>query len=500
MRRRDLCLALAAGAVPPPAAAQGPLPPEAATRLAARLRRLDEDGLNPADYAVPPDAGDPRAHAASVRRAASSALADLLLGRLRLPAGRPDILRDPVAVPLPRWQAELLAAADPAGVIDRAANLAPDAVILRAELGRARALVAAGGWERIPPGGTIEPGGLDPMRVPSLRARLRHEWPASAAVGAETPFDPVPYDEARYDEMLQAAVRRWQQSAGLEPDGRVGALTLARLNLPAAVWVDQLRVALDMRRGLAAPPAGRRIEVNIPDFTLSVLEGSRRLLRMAVVVGRPSRATPLLQVRLTAVQFNPPWGVPERNAREDLLPRFRRDPAAMAARGFRLYSVVGGERVEVDPRTVDWSGVRSDRFPYLVRQDSGDESALGRLKFIMPNGDDIYLHDTPERQLFARPDRAFSSGCIRLERPMELLDIALDGTGWSPDRVRHTFEVRRTVSQPLHRSLPVRLHYTTAVTEDGAVRLRPDLYGLDAAYAREMDRVGLRLAGAAVRS
>ncbi len=303
-----------------------------------------------------------------------------------------------------------------------------------------------------------------------------------------------------YDAPLLDAVRRWQEAAGLEADGRVGAITLARLNRPAAARVDQLGVALDMRRGLVPPPAGPRIEVNIPDFTLTVLDGTRRLLRMAVVVGRPSRPTPLLQVRMTTVQFNPPWGVPERNAREDLLPRFRRDPAAMAARGFRLYTVVGGERVEVDPRSVDWSGVRPDRFPYLVRQDAGDESALGRLKFIMPNNDDIYLHDTPDRMLFARPDRAFSSGCVRLERPMELLDIALDGMGWDRARIMRAFDSRQTSAQALRRPLPVRLHYATAVVEGEAVRLRPDIYGLDAAYAREMDRTAPRVAVQAVRS
>ena len=120
------------------------------------------------------------------------------------------------------------------------------------------------------------------------------------------------------------------------------------------------------------------------------------------------------------MQFNPPWGVPERNAREDLLPRFRRDPAGMQAEG--LPALRHGRRASgwrsTRPR-VDWSSISPTRFPYFVRQDAGDRNALGRIKFIMPNSDDIYMHDTPDRHLFSRPDRAFSSGCIRLEKPME---------------------------------------------------------------------------------
>ena len=202
-----------------------------------------------------------------------------------------------------------------------------------------------------------------------------------------------------------------------------------------------------------------------------------------------------MRTRLTTIQFNPSWGVPERNAREDLLPRFRRDPAGMAAKGFRLYSVVGGERVEVSPTAVDWSSVSADRFPYLIRQDAGDGNALGRIKFIMPNSDDIYLHDTPDRSLFSRADRAFSSGCIRLSQPNELLTVALDGLGWDAARIQRAYEGKQTVTIALRRSLPVRLHYTTVTVEGSRVRVRPDIYGLDAAYAREMER-GPRIASA----
>jgi murein L,D-transpeptidase YcbB/YkuD len=231
--------------------------------------------------------------------------------------------------------------------------------------------------------------------------------------------------------------------------------------------------------------------VNVPDFRLVVVEGARTLLDMAVVVGRPSRATPMIATRLTAVQFNPPWGVPQRLAREDLLPRLRRDPASVQARGFRIFTTVEGERVEVDPMSVDWRSVSAERFPYVIRQDAGDSNALGRLKFIMPNGDDIYLHDTPDRAYFRRSDRAQSSGCIRLERPMDFLYLVTEGT-LERSASERMLASRVTSVTPLRRALPVRLHYATVSVEGTEARVRQDIYGLDEAYARSMEGRGSR--------
>lgn len=454
-------------------------------RLADRLRRLDEDGLDPRAYAVPADAlafSDPAAWQAGLYRAALLALGDLLHGRVAELPNRADLRRDLAAVPLGPWMAALSASPDPAALLDRAALLPPEAAVLKRALALARARVAAGGYPQVPAAGpdTLEPGSEDPLRVPALRARLLMTDPLLPALPTT--------GEALYDEVLVAAVKRFQAAEALEPDGRIGRMTFAALNRPAEVTVRQLRVALDMRRAAAAPPAERHIEVNVPHQRLVLAEPGRVLLDMAVIVGKPARATPMMRVRLNAVQFNPQWGVPERNAREDLLPRFRRDPRAMMEKGFRVYGSVDGVRTEIDPTTIDWAHVNPTRFPYFIRQDAGDINALGRIKFIMPNTEDIYMHDTPDRHLFRRPDRAFSSGCIRLEKPMELLDVVLQGAaGWDRSRAERVLASRVTTGVAAPRSIPVRLHYTTAVVAAGAVVLRPDIYGLDEAYVRAMD-------------
>ncbi|WP_137123883.1 murein L,D-transpeptidase [Roseomonas sp. HF4] len=479
--------AVAQGFGADPAAIVSEVASEAAiARLAERLARLPEDGLDPSLYGVPAAgsaAAEPARFRADTLRAAQAALVDLLLGRVASLRGRVDLRRDPSSVDLAGWMAELASAREPAEVISRAADLPPEARALKAELARHRAVAAAGGWPRITGNlaRTLEPGATDAARVPQLRARLAMFDPAIAT--GEAAASPL------YDARLQTAVRAFQASEGLEADGRVGSITWTVLNTPVEAKIDQLRVALDMRRGQGRPIAERRIEVNVPHFQLRLLEGDRVMREMAVIVGRRDRQTPMLNVRMTAVQFNPPWGAPDRNAREDLLPRFRRDPAGMQARGYRMFQRVDGQVVPVDATEIDFTNYNRNYFPYFIRQDAGERNALGQIKFVMPNSEAIFMHDTPDRHLFTRGQRAFSSGCIRLAQPMELLSDAFSGmSGWDEAQMSRAISSRVTRTVPMARSILVRLHYTTVVVEGGQVIMRPDIYGLDADYARALDR------------
>ena len=466
---------LAAGKLRPASAASG----GALHRLAQRLDALGEDGLDPRHYDLA-DATSLSEKDALMARA-DAALRDLVLGRVASLPGRLDIKRDAVRADLPMWRERMSTSAEPAGVLDQAALLHGDAGPIKAELARLRAIAARGGWPMIegPLPLVLDPGTHDPARVFQLRSRLALIDPELVQGSAGR--------NPHYDARMEAVIRRFQAEEGLEVDGRIGPVTWAALNTPVEAKIAQLRVALDMRRGLAAPP-DRRIEVNVPHFRLRLTDAGRVVQDMAVVVGRADRQTPMLDVRLVAVQFNPPWGVPDRNAREDLLPRFRREPGRMRALGYRLYQHIDGELREINPATVDFNAYSKDRFPFIIRQDPGEVNALGRIKFVMPNRDDIFMHDTPDRHLFRRPDRACSSGCIRLERPMDLLAEAFSGmAAWNRERFDRVLQSGATQGVSILRSIPVRLHYDTVIVDSGRVVMRRDIYGLDAAYLRALD-------------
>lgn len=466
---------LLAGAAGVPAALAWPLRQARSAPVPARLRdrmaRAAEDGLDPAHYAAP---DDPPAQLDALGRFAR----DLGYGRARDLAGRPDIIR--VAPPEPSALAEMiLAAPDPVAALDALAPRAPLYAALKAELAQLRGR----SWPAFEPGTTtINPGARD-ARIVALRARLQ----------AFDPALPASRDPEFYDPALVAVARRFQAAHGLEPDGRLGRFSQSLLAESPHQLAARAAANMDMLRGLAEPPQDLTIEVNIPSYSFVATEQGREVLAMKVVVGKPARPTPLMQTRMVGAVFNPPWGVPHRLAKEDMLPRLRADPTAVAARGFRIFGAGG---VEVDPTTVDWRAVHPDRFPYVIRQDPGDANALGKIKFNLVNELDIYMHDTPDRRYFATDVRAFSSGCIRLEKPLEMYDLLFSGqSGMDRARLQALLDRRTTSGVGARRAIPVRIAYRTGAL-DGAGRLvlRHDIYGHDAAYARAMALPATRLA------
>lgn len=451
--------------------------------LEKRLARANEDGLVAEEYArneiaSEDEAGTPKAAARIERSLSERALSyvrDLEQGRIRSSL-RPDLRRASGAFGAETALSALAAAEDPAAALDRLAAAKPEMARLKAALKRYRELAAAGGWPQLADGPTIEPGDSDP-RVPVLRQRLA----VTDGAAAKAPGNPQLYEPE-----LVAAAKRFQQRHGLDDDGRIGKNSRAALNRTVEERIDQLVIALDSLRGREPTAAGPHLVINIPEFRLRLYEDGKEIMTMAVVVGRPERPTPILSSKVNLVVFNPSWTVPVKIAKEDLLPRFRSSPSEMIAKGFRVLHA----GADVDPMGVDWQQVRPNGFPYVLRQSPGPGNALGRIRLSLPNDQDIYMHDTPDRHLLQREVRAYSSGCIRLERVLDLTRYLMSPMPkWTPTAIDAAIATSQTSAEWLSRPVPVDLVYNTAwVGPEGVVYFRDDIYGLDARVAQELRR------------
>jgi murein L,D-transpeptidase YcbB/YkuD len=456
--------------------------------LIAALRQADTHALPPARYAADalaaPTPGD---DAGRARHEAALATAFLRYARdVNSGALEPRrIARDIKVSPERPNPAALLRAAalatDLAAFLDSLAPQTADYAGLRQAYGRMTALAGEATWgPTVPAGPTLRPGERGP-RIAALRARLAAKGHPSEAT-----------DPALFDRGLEAAVRRFQAQAGLIVDGAVGPATLGAVNAGPAERAAQIAVNLERARWLNRPLGDRRIMVNLPDFTVQLIDDGRVLFDERTVVGLPDRQTPEFSDEMDHLVLNPTWYVPRSIATRDLLPQLQADPVGFVRRGMRLQRTDGGEMPE-DIMTHDFSVYTQANFPYRIRQAPSDDNALGAVKFMFPNDDAIYLHDTPRRSLFNRDIRAFSSGCVRVRDPMRLAELLFapqmdDPRGFIDGVLRSGRE--RTVT--LERKVPIHLIYRTAFVDVlGAVQFRADVYGRDALVLRALRDLGL---------
>lgn len=342
---------------------------------------------------------------------------------------------------------------------------------LRQALQRLQAVAATGGWPQVEAGPILRLGMRD-GRVAQLRERLLRSGDLVAAGAVEAEL---------YDRTLRRAVQRFQRRHGLADDGSAGETTLATLNVSVGERIEQVQANMERWRWLPRQDLPRYIMVNMAGFELQVIEQRQPVMSMRVIVGRDYRQTPVFASQMTSLVLNPHWYVPQTILREDILPELRRDPAHLQRLGLRLFSSLAGNGTEVDPATVDWQNVDSERFPYVLRQEPGPNNSLGSIKFLLPNRYGIFLHDTPHRELFRQTMRAFSSGCIRLEDPLALAEYVLaDSSRWDRAALEEAIAGNKPASVALPEPLPVLLAYWTAWVDDGGeLQLRDDIYGRD---------------------
>lgn len=451
-----------------------------AAELVTWLRNAAEDGLDPAAY--PADQLEKLMAAAPATNSRGRAIvelhfsaaflqfaSDLQVGRFLPHKVDPDFFQEGRSID----QLGALTLLSVSDSLDRFfiawQPQAPEYADLRAALADYRALAGAGGWPTVPLGESLKPGMTD-SRVPALRARL-------AVTDGADPVAP-PGGEQIYDDALVAVVKAFQARHGLDVDGIVGKGTVAALNVPVETRVRDIVLSMERWRWMPPDLGRNHLMVNIAGFELRRFAEGRLEERMNVVVGRPYNKTPVFSDQIRYLEFNPYWNVPTGIAIKEELPKLRSNPAARAAAGFEA---VRGDQVY--PLTaINWSQYGPGNFPFQLRQRPGPNNALGRVKFMFPNRFDVYLHDTPARSLFDKAERAFSHGCIRLARPLELAVqvLAVGGVpGWDMARINAVVATQKRTVVNLAEPLPIHITYFTAWVDQGIPNFRADIYGQD---------------------
>jgi len=326
-------------------------------------------------------------------------------------------------------------------------------------------IVARGGWPVVPAGKALGLGVRNPAVVP-LRQRLAITGDLDRAVGLSDIFDSY----------VDAAVRRFQARHGIPVDGVVGESTLNAMNVPAGVRLSQLATNLTRLKSLTESLPDRFVVVNIPAAAVEAVENGRVVSRHTAVVGKVDRPSPIVNSRIHEVNFNPFWTVPASIIRKDLIPLMQKEPDYLTNQHIRIYDQKGNP---LEPEQVNWSGDEATKF--LFRQDPGDFNSLGLVKINFPSPDGVYMHDTPNKDLFTTESRFYSSGCVRVQGIRSLISWLLKDTpDWPQSRIEAQYLSGERVDAKL--ATPVQLYWTyiTAwAAEEGVVQFRDDIYNLD---------------------
>jgi murein L,D-transpeptidase YcbB/YkuD len=452
------------------------------------IRGVAADGLDPADYHLqklesleeqrkkaPSPALD-----ADLDLLSSDAMAEIVddvrYGRVRPASLDPRWNVDPreEAPPLEKRLADAVAAGSASKAIEAAR---PQHFIYRGllgALGQLKELNEKGGWPAVPDGKPIQPGAQD-ARILVVRQRLA----ASGELGSAG-------DSPIYDPDLVKAVKLFQARHRMDETGVIDKATIGAMNVSTRERLQQVRVNLERSRWVLNDLAEDFLLVNLPAFKVYLIRNGKNEWETRSQVGKEARQTPTFRATMSTIVFNPDWTVPPTILEEDVLDGIRKGEDVIAQKHLKVYDA---ENKEVDPSSIDWASATRENFRYTLRQPPGDDNALGQVKFLFPNKHSIYLHDTPHRELFAADKRTFSSGCIRIEKPLDLAEILLRGQdGWNRQKIEQVVAGDEMQNVELEHKLPVLIVYwTVSVGASGEIRYMQDFYGLDPAVAAALD-------------
>ncbi len=340
-------------------------------------------------------------------------------------------------------------------------------------------IVRAGGWPSVPKGVALKEGAKG-AAVATLKRRLAITGDYQASSGGD-----------EFDGALTAAVKRFQFRHGLRQTGIVAGRTLDEMNVPAQTRFRQLASSAQRIAGSAFPFGERYVVVNIPSAYVETVENDVVKRRYVAIVGKPERASPTVETRVTTVNLNPNWTLPPTIIKEDIIPGMLKGRNVLAQKGVKVFS--GGQ--EIPASSIDWSSARALNYTY--RQEPGPRNALGLVRIDMPNRDAVFMHDTPSRNLFGGDQRFNSSGCVRVQDVRDLAVWLLQGTGsWDRRAIDAGIATGDRKDIRLGRAVPVAWVYMTGyATPDGVIHFRPDVYGIDKVGGGALRQLGTDVGG-----
>jgi len=373
----------------------------------------------------------------------------------------------------------------------------PGYLHLKDELARYRSLQSKGGWQNDPnvylkmrdipyrrSGSKIK---METITIKEYEA-LKH-----AALNAEKTIKErlIATDDFVEGETLSDAIIRFQKRHGLSADGIVGSKTASKMAIPVENKIQAILLNMERWRWLPRKIPSNYIMVNIPDFTLYVIENDKQIFSMPVVVGKKSRKTPAFSAKMQYMVFNPYWRIPKSILKKDIVPAVKRDIDYLERKNIKIFSRSDiHESHPIDPYDIDWQNweeVGAGR--YKFRQDPGAKNALGNVKFIFPNTFDVYIHDTPSKADFHNGKNLNSSGCIRINNPLKLAShlMKIDYSHITPRDISTALLDKKTHKVTLSRPVPVYITYQTAWSdENGLLNFRRDVYDYDTELANHL--------------
>ena len=340
----------------------------------------------------------------------------------------------------------------------------PEYVALAKALDALHGQKEKGGWPSVP--SISKPGASGPA-VAALRQRL--------AMSGQLKGDPAA--NSNYDADVEAAVKAFQELHGIKATGVVDKETLAALNVPLEARMRQVALNLQRWRWMPDDLGARHFMVNIPNFHVYAREQGKTVMDIRVVVGKVGNNTPLFSDEMESVVFSPYWNIPDSIAQGETLPAIAKDPSYLARQNMEIVRTSGEK---VDASEVDWNNPEALK-GFSFRQRPGAGNALGHVKFLFPNQHNVYLHDTPADNLFGKPTRAFSHGCVRVEEPEQLAKYVLkDYPEWDEQSIGTAMHSGVEKHVKLKEKIPVHIVYFTSwVDENGGLHFKPDIYGYD---------------------